>query len=130
VAYLDVETSFFYVPRSLLGEIFPKETQFPRLLRLSLFGFDTEESNLISFLGNSHSQEGIILDLLKYCGPGCLKVRVEHFVIHGGTFPLDVAVGIRQDEVKKSRVRFHDDEAWVFYWTDGETEPGTDAPDG
>jgi hypothetical protein len=150
--------------QSSVSEMFPKQTYFPRLDRLSLFGFRGEETHLVSFLGrhartlsvlrlgnarlisdacsevqpcwvrvirrlqtdlelkemrfatllaNGDSQRWKISDLREYSGPDYLKAQVEHFVVHGGTCPLDdVAVGARQDWERKSRDHFHGDDSW------------------
>jgi hypothetical protein len=142
------------MPQSSVSEKLPKQTYFPRLGRLSLFGFCSEETYLLSFLGghartlsvlqlgnatlisdacsgvqpcwmqvilrlqadldlkemrfatllaNGGSQRWETSGLREYSGPDCLKAQVEHFVVHGGTCPLEnVAVGVRQDGVRKS----------------------------
>jgi hypothetical protein len=154
---------YWEMPRSSVSEIFPKQTYFPHLVRLSLFGFRSEETRLLSFLErhartlsvlqlgnatlisdacsgahpcwvrvirrlqadldlkemrfakllNGSSQRWKISDLGEYSGPDCLKAQVEHFVVHGGTCPLeDVAVGARQDGERKSRGSFYGDSSW------------------
>lgn len=169
---------YLEMPRSSVSEIFPKQTYFPRLVRLSLFGFRSEETHLFSFLGrhartlsalqlgnatlisdacsgaqpcwvrvirrlqadldlketrfaallaNGGSQRWKISDLGEYSGPDYLKAQVEHFVVHGGTCPLeDVAVGARQDEERKSRGPFRGDGSWKRCKRSRYSEPVSD----
>jgi hypothetical protein len=67
------------------------------------------------YLGNFDSQSWRIFESGIRGVPGCLKQRVEHFVVHGGTCPLEeLAVGMREVDARNSRVRFNGDDSWVI----------------
>lgn len=84
-----------------------------RVIRRLQTDLDLKEMRFATLLANGDSQRWKISDLGEYSGPDCLKAQVEHFVVHGGTCPLeDVAVGARQDGERKSRGPFHGDDSW------------------
>jgi hypothetical protein len=89
-----------------------------------------KEMRFAQFLGNYDSQSWDILEFGMYSGPGCLKERVENFVVHGGICPLeDAAVGVRQDEARKPCVRSNGDDSWRIWRGGREQERGSQGPD-
>lgn len=82
------------------------------------------------YLGNDASQSWGISEFRRYSRPGCLKERIEKFVVQGGTCPLEqVAVGWEPDEPKESHSYFVGDDSWWMNRVRLEPAPDGDESD-
>jgi hypothetical protein len=94
-----------------------------RVIRRLQAGLHLKEMRFSGYLGNYGSQNWDIIEFGMYTEPGCLKERVENFVVHGGTCPLeDAAVCVRQSQARKSSALFNGDHSWRIWGGSSEHE--------